>query len=203
MKKVISSILSLSLILGSVNTSFAAETPQMETNFTIKTNFPTQPTTKTPELTEKEKQELKAEKEEQKKEKILEEKLKNAYSGIMEANPCMKVAFEEIQALLSLPNRTNVAKEKLEVIKAEEKALLAHKKTLSKDFYNLDESTEKQLKNIDNRLKAIEYMKNFLTDYLHSTDLRFWKVFGKATFRIMTIYFGINGFAYLMVKYFQ
>ena len=87
MKKVISSALSLTLLLGSVKTSFAAETPQMKTNFIIKTNFPTQPTTKTPELTNEEKQEIKAEKQVLKMEEEFKEKLQDSYSGIIEENP--------------------------------------------------------------------------------------------------------------------
>ena len=146
MKKVISSALSLTLLLGSLKTSFATETPQMETNFTIKTNFPTQPTAKTPELTKEEKQEIKAEKQALKVEKEFKERLNDSYAEIMEENPCMKVAFKEVSELIKKPDFAKITA-KLNELKDEKES----------------ESVKKQLKNINNRLQAIEYTENCLT----------------------------------------
>ena len=162
MKKVISSILSLSLILGSVNTSFAAETPQMEANFTIKTNFPTQPTTKTPELTKKEKEALKLEEE-------LKEKLKDSYSDIIEQNPCMKTAFKEVIELFRENNYHKITN-KINQLKDEKESLLDYKKTILEKSDSKYESLDKQLKNINNRLQAIEYTENCLTKFKKRED---------------------------------
>lgn len=164
MKKVISSALSLTLLLGSVKTSFAAETPQMKTNFIIKTNFPTQPTTKTPELTNEEKQEIKAEKQVLKMEEEFKEKLQDYYSGIIEENPCMKVAFKEVAEFLKKPDFAKITA-KLNELKDEKEALLAYKKNLLEIADSKEsESVKKQLKNINNRLQAIEYTENCLTN---------------------------------------
>jgi len=163
MKKVISSALSLSLLLGSLKTSFATETPQMETKFTIKTNFPTQPTAKTPELTKEEKQEIKAEKQALKVEKEFKERLNDSYAEIMEENPCMKVAFKEVSELIKKPDFAKITA-KLNELKDEKESLLAYKKNLLETADSKEsESVKKQLKNINNRLQAIEYTENCLT----------------------------------------
>lgn len=166
MKKVISSALSLSLLLGSVKTSFATETPQMETNFTIKTNFPTQPTTKTSELTDEEKQEIKAEKQALKAEKEFKERLNDSYAEIMEENPCMKVAFKEVTELIKESNSAKITA-KLNELNDEKQALFVYRKILLETADSKEsESVKKQLKNINNRLQAIVYTENCLAKVL-------------------------------------
>ena len=191
MKKVIASALSLSLLLGSVKTSFAIETPQMETNFTIKTNFPTQPTTKTPELTKKEKQEIKAEKQAFKMEEEFKEKLQDSYSGIMEENPCMKVAFKEITEFLKESNCVKIT-DKLNELKDEKEALLAYKNNLLETTDCKDsKSVKKQLNNINNRLQAIEYTENCLTKVQKRLQIEGIKLSVSFLFISIFLFFGL------------
>ncbi|HAU87474.1 MAG TPA: hypothetical protein DCW90_18910 [Lachnospiraceae bacterium] len=139
-KKVISSILSLFIVLGSVNISFAAETSKTETR-----NI--QPTQKTIESQTKE---------------DIEAQLKEKYSDIMEQNPCMKTAFKEVTMFSENPNYVEITF-KLEQLKGEKESLLAYKRIILKNSDSKDEVLGKQLKNINNRLQAIEYTETYLT----------------------------------------
>ena len=162
MKKLISSILSLALVLSATRISFADESSKMETNFSIKTNIPVQSMTKSPELTESEKLELKEEKAAKKAEEELKERLEDSYSYIIKENPCMKVAFKEVTKLLEKPD-DSVITNKLEQLEDEKEALIDYKQKLLEKSDSKDESLSKQIKNIENRIQAIEYTEKCLT----------------------------------------
>lgn len=74
----------------------------------------------------------------------------------------MKVAFKEVAEFLKKPDFAKITA-KLNELKDEKEALLAYKKNLLEIADSKEsESVKKQLKNINNRLQAIEYTENCL-----------------------------------------
>ena len=75
----------------------------------------------------------------------------------------MKVAFKEVSELIKKPDFAKITA-KLNELKDEKESLLAYKKNLLETADSKEsESVKKQLKNINNRLQAIEYTENCLT----------------------------------------
>ncbi len=193
MKKFIASFLSMAILVGSLNNITFADnnTVKKETVITLKE-----------ELTKDELQSKANEltKEERQAAKLVEqfnEKLNDSYGDIISKNPCMKTAFTEVQYFLALPftNGTRAAIEnKLYQLESEEESLNNYKRTIF-EGQNIEEDAKKQLKNIENRLQAINYTKNCLKSYLKKKDRAALPAVILA-WTIVTILVGFYGFMF-------
>ena len=160
LKKIMALVLSPAVLAGSLtNISFAVDPPSPDTqanraSFTVflPQNEPTDPVLS------------KEEKEANKLEGYLSEKIQDCYSDIIKESPCMKVAFEDIQQITSKKFPGSSKENKLLELEAEKKSLLAYKKKIEENNKD-NEGIKKQLKNIDDRLLAIDYTENFLNNY--------------------------------------
>lgn len=168
MKKFIASLLSISMLTGSFNNVTFADnnTVKKETVITLKEELTKDELQPKSELTKEERQAAKLAEQ-------FNEKLNNSYGDIISKNPCMKEAFTEVQTFLE-PSFTFTTRpaieDKLNKLESEEESLINYKKTLLESNNSNEEDTKKQLKNIDNRLQAINYTKNCLKTYIRKKD---------------------------------
>lgn len=87
-------------------------------------------------------------------------KINETYAEIIKANPCMKAAIEEINSAVYSADSDEVRKT---IFKLE-----SEKESL--ENYQKSSSSKKQLENVDNRLKAINYELDILNDYYKSNN---------------------------------
>ena len=92
-------------------------------------------------------------------------KIDETFEQIIKANPCMKAAIEDVNSVVYSADQDDVRKAIVK-LESEKESLESYKKNLIVN----SKSTEDQVQNLDNKLQAIKYELDVLTEYQKSNN---------------------------------